>query len=246
MAIEHFERPFTDEERDTLQELVAKLERELVAPPKRLTTKAHPRTVHLCATAFLLLLLILLTQDPKLLHFWCLAAALSLAFLWWGYPQRRETWERREAEREESFLATWRPQREQALHSATVALNKGVVHEAHLTADALVAFDDDEYFLGFYRVEERLWLCLEDRMDWPVCSEFTICWHTAKWPRVTRASGKELELLKPQWNDDSPEWAYVSWDDGDLFALSLDELLTATPQILKSARRGNLFSSPER
>ncbi|MBB6049696.1 hypothetical protein [Armatimonas rosea] len=245
MAIEHFERPFTDDERDTLQDLVAHLEQELAEPPKRRPGARHPRTVHLRVTALLLFALIVLAQDPTRLHFWCLVILLSLVFLWWGYPQRRHAWELREVEREEMRTA-WRPPRERTLSDARLALQKGTIHEARLTADALVAFDDDEYFLGFYRVEERLWLCLEALDDWPVRSEFTICWHEARWPYIATSSGNALEIIKPQWEDDSPAWELVSWENGDLFELSLDELLTVTPQVFGKALRGNLFSSPAR
>lgn len=242
MAITYFTRAFTDEEQAKVQQLVARLEQELATPPKYRTRTAHPRALHLPLTMFILFVLILLAQDPKLLHFWCLITILSLAFLWWGYPQRRQAWEQREAEREEQFLATWRPQRKRALNDAVTALENGVVYEANLIADVLVvAGDDDEYFLGFYRVGERLWLCLEDRMDWPVHSEFTIYWHEAKWPHIALSSGKELEIVKPQWDGKTFEHSDISWDDGDFYELTQEGLLAATPQTFRKTYCGNLF-----
>ena len=115
-----------------------------------------------------------------------------------------------------------------------------------MSADALVIAEDDPKLIfsegtdQFYRVGENLWLFLYEFVEAPGNEEMVFTWFGERVPKLESSSGAVLAPLAERQEIRNQLF------DGDLFELSLDELLSATPEMFESVRRGNLFSSPGR
>jgi hypothetical protein len=236
VAIEHFERPFTDEERAELAQQIEKIAKylEKLSAKNRRRQSKHLVQVILFSCFLLPSCVFWILWERQVI--WVILATLVLLFCWWEYAASKSV--------DRRFLED--VQQQHRLAQLQQAQENGTVQGAHLTADALMTCGDDEYFEDFYQVDSHLWVYFYDHVDSPRQTELTLLWHEGRGPWFAAAGGEKLEPLTPNWDENAIGWSDVYLSDGDLFALSLDELLTATPERLESARRGNLFSSPAR
>jgi hypothetical protein len=236
MAIEHFERPFTDEERAKLAQQISQLEESKeknhldILEPVLLWFETFLDSL---ASWFLVSVLVLGFTAWFSLGVGVLAG-LALILLRIAYPRQFKE-RRQDQERDEKA-------RVHRVSMLRTAQEGGVIHSVRITTDAFVELIENdvfagEYLAGFCRIEEKRWLLLAPIEDWH--SEIILSWHAGQWPNWVSSAGEELTPIA------ECDWIELLADDrinhGDLFELSLDELLTAMPQILESARRGNIF-----
>nr|WP_309689318.1 hypothetical protein [Armatimonas sp.] len=241
MAIEHFERPFTDEEWAELAQQISRLEESEeknhvdILEPVLLWFETFLDSL---ASWFLVPVLVLGFTAWFGLGVGVLAG-LALIMLRIAYPRQFKV-RRQDRERDEKAHV----RRVSMLRAAQA---EGVIHSVRITTDAFVELSGNdifagEYLAGFCRIAENRWLLLAPVEDWH--SEIVLSWHAGRWPNWVSSVGEELTPIA------ECDWIELLADDrinhGDLFELSLDELLTATPELLESTRRGNLFSSPGR
>ena len=244
MAIEHFERPFTDEEKDTLVRQIYRLEQPratelldvfeplLLLPPFQWLERFLDNL-----TSWLLVPVLVLVFTARFCLGSGLLIGLALVVLRIVYP--RHVQERRKyRERDEHA-------RKLRLEKLRVAQIEGLFYSAQVTTDTFVELEWDdicagEYLAGFCRVAENDWLLLSPVEDW--CPEIVLSWHAGFLsPHWTLSAGDELTpIAERAWPESLGE---DHLQNGALFALTLEELLVATPEMFEKAWCGNIFDA---
>ena len=237
VAIEHFERPFTPEEEAELSRFIAEALQDM-QPPIAIKGLHKQHLVNgIVYTALILLASLTLWILGIREWMWVVLAGLALLFYWWGYPGRIYTLNKSR----EILWESGRERRAQALDELNAAQAKGTLQGVRVTADALVSTNDDEYAQDFYRVGEDLWLFLE-LIESPWRTEMVLTWYGDQRIRLHSYSEEEL---KPIGQPGGPleENSDNFIEDGDLFEMTLEELLSLQPMHkFVEARRGNIFT----
>jgi hypothetical protein len=249
VAIEHFERPFTDGEREKIQRLIAGQRQELVA----LRAQKVPQDSGLLLGFVISLMIIsvailVVLGDERILFFAMTFAVLGLLFFWAGYSSWMYQRAQQAVVAQECLQRIVLDRLAQLEQSALL----GKVCGVKVIVEAVVPVEAEEFCADFFGVGDNLWLFFFESVLDEYYSELVFEWYPRKGqapnPRLALSEGNVLkpagEFVWPSAPDVWPTGFAMS--DGDLFALSLNELLTATPERLESARRGNLFSSPGR